>query len=165
MTETKPLPPDEVASALALAERCRAAREPEEAESMCLDILEVEPENQAALALLLLARTDLFERGSPHGVERAREVLPRLVGEYERAYYGGVICERQAKYLLGQRGRRTGFVAWEWFHYAMEQFEEALRLDPSRPEARLRWNTCVRLIARNRHCVPPPDEIGEHGIE
>ena len=165
MMETKPLPPDEIAAALALAERCRAAGEPEEAESMCLDVLEVDPEHQGALILLVLARTDLLERGSPAGVARAREVLPRLVSDYDRAYYGGLICERQAKYLLGQRGRRTGFVAWEWFRYAMEQFEAALQLDPDRPEARLRWNTCVRLIDRNRHCVPAPDEVGEHGIE
>ena len=165
MSELKRLAGDDVSSALALAEQCRAIGEPDEAESMCLDVLELEPENQAALVLLLLARTDLLERGLPRGVDRAREVLPRLAGDYERAYYGGVICERQAKYVLGQRGKRSGFVAFDWFRYAMEHFEEAIQLEPERIEAVLRFNTCIRLIQGNRHCVPGPDDDDEHGIE
>ena len=153
------------AAALALAERSRAGGEPEDAESFCLDVLETEPENPRALVLLLLARTDLLERGLPGGVDRAREVLPRLPDEYDRAYYGGVICERQAKYLVRQRGRRSSFVAYEWFEYAMEQYEAAARLGPDRPEPLLRWNACARLIMRNPHCVPAPEEIEEHGLE
>ena len=124
MFELKPLPGRDVEAALALAARCRTAGEPEEAESICLDVLEVQPESQPALELLLLARTDLLERGLPEGVQRARELLPRLQGDYERAYFGGLVCERQAKYLLGQRGRRTGFVAYEWFRFAHKALED-----------------------------------------
>ena len=165
MFELKRLAGDDVGSALALAEQCRAIGEPDEAESMCIDVLELEPENPEAIVLLLLARTDLLERGLPRGVDRAREVLPRLAGDYERAYYGGVICERQAKYVLGQRGKRSGFVAFDWFHYAMEQYEEAARLAPGRLEPTLRYNACVRTIERNRHCQPAADDQLEHGIE
>ena len=165
MFELKRLTGGDVGSALELAQRCRTVGEPEEAESMCLDVLELEPDNQAALVMLVLARTDLLHRGLPRGVERAREVLPRLESEYQRAYYGGIICERQAKYVLGQRGKRSGFVAFDWFRYAMEEYEEAGRLEPQRLEPCLRYNTCVRAIERNRHCRPADDDRLEHGIE
>jgi hypothetical protein len=161
----KPLPPGETAKALAMAQRCRDVAEPEEAESICLDILEREEGNQEALVLLLLSRTDLLDRGLPGGVERAQEALSKLSGEYERAYYAGILCERQARYLLRARGRRSSFVAWDWFRYAMEHFEAAIAYAPTRIEAVLRFNTCVRLLQGNRHCVPSPDENETHGIE
>ncbi len=123
-------------------------------------------DNQRALIDLLLARTDQFEKGSPSLLKQAREVLPRLQGEYERAYYGGVICERQAKGLLRRRGKRSGFVAYEWFQYALEQYELASESRPSDVEnATLRWNACVRMIERYPHCAPDPEERAELGIE
>ncbi len=166
MVELKRLSPDAVPAALAKAEHYRLLNEPEEAESICIDILEVDPDNQRALIDLLLARTDQFEKGSPSLLKQAREVLPRLQGEYERAYYGGVICERQAKGLLGRRGIRSGFVAYEWFQYALEQYELAIEPRPSDVgDATLRWNACVRMIERHPHCAPDPEERAELGIE
>ncbi len=166
MFELKRLSLDAVPAALAKAEHYRLLNEPEEAESICVDILEVDPENQRALIDLLLARTDQFEQGSPSLLKQAREVLPRLQGEYERAYYGGVICERQAKGLLRRRGKRSGFVAYEWFQYALEQYELAIESRPSDVgDATLRWNACVRMIERYPHCAPDPEERVELGIE
>ena len=78
MAQLKPLPRSDVAAVLSRAEKCRAAGESDVAESMCLDALELEPDNQSALVMLLLARTDLIDRGMSRGVERAREILPRL---------------------------------------------------------------------------------------
>jgi hypothetical protein len=163
--ELKPLPGGDLAEALALAERCRTSGEPEEAESVCLDVLDANPQDERALVLLLLVRTDLLERGLPGAVDRARELLPRMASEFDRAYYGGVICERQAKYLLRQRGKRTGFVAYDWFRYAMEEYEAAMALEPERQEPVLRWNACARTLMRNPHCTPDPDERLEHEIE
>jgi hypothetical protein len=163
--ELKALPLCQTSTALAMAQCCRDVSEPEEAESICLDLLRVEPENQEALVLLLLARTDLLDEGLPGGVDRAREPLSKLIAEYDRAYYAGVICERQARYLLRSRGRHTSFIAWDWFQYAMDHFEEAARLLPERVEPALRFNACVRLIERNRHCVPSPEDQREHSIE
>jgi len=163
--ETKPLPRGELSQVLAMAQRCRDVSEPEEAESICLDVLDVEPDNQQALVLLLLARTDLLDRGLPGDVERAREPLGRLRSEFDREYYGGIVCERQARHLLRARGRHSSFVAWDWFQYAMDHFEAAARLEPGRVEPALRFNACVRLIERNRHCMPRPDENGEQSIE
>ena len=163
--ETKPLPGGELTKVLAMAQRCRDVSEPEEAESICLDVLEAEPENQEALVLLLLARTDLLDLGLPGAVDRAREPLGRLQSAFDREYYGGIVCERQARHLLRARGRHSSFVAWDWFQYAMDHFEAAAQLEPDRVEPALRFNACVRLIERNRHCMPPPEESGEHGIE
>ena len=166
MFELKPLSPDAVPAALAKAEHYRLLNEPEEAESICIDILEVDPEHQQALINLLLARTDQFQEGSPSLLKQAREVLPRLKREYDRAYYGGLICERQAKTLLRRRGTRSGFVAYEWFQYALEQYELAIASRPTDAgDATLRWNACVRMIERHPHCAPEPEERPELGLE
>ncbi|MCH7532326.1 MAG: hypothetical protein IIB36_11300 [Gemmatimonadetes bacterium] len=166
MFELKPLSPDAVPAALAKAEHYRLLNEPEEAESICIDILEVDPEHQQALINLLLARTDQFQEGSPSLLKQAREVLPRLKREYDRAYYGGLICERQAKTLLRRRGTRSGFVAYEWFQYALEQYELAIASRPTDAgDATLRWNACVRMIERHPHCAPEPEERAELGLE
>ncbi len=166
MFELKPLSPDAVPAALAKAEHYRLLNEPEEAESICIDILEVDPEHQQALINLLLARTDQFQEGSPSLLKQAREVLPRLKREYDRAYYGGLICERQAKTLLRRRGTRSGFVAYEWFQYALEQYELAIASSPTDAgDATLRWNACVRMIERHPHCAPEPEERAELGLE
>lgn len=166
MFELKPLPPGAIPAALAKAEHYRFLNEPEEAESICIDVLEVEPDNQRALILLILARADQLDHGIPHTLKRAREVIPRLKGEYERAYYGGLICERQAKVLLRRPDRRSGFVAYEWLRHALDLYQQAIDVRPSdTAEATLRWNTCVRIIERHPHCVPAPEERAELGLE
>src|SRR5262245_26474705 len=86
-----------VPAALEKALRYRLLNEPLEAESICLDILRVEPDNPEAQVTLLLARTDLFEEDYVAAMERAKAVLPLLASEYDRAYYEGVIYERWAK--------------------------------------------------------------------
>ena len=164
--EVIPISAEAVPAALEKAEHYRLLNEPEEAESICVDVLEVEPDNRQALVLLLLSRTDQFPQGSPTILERAREVLPRLGSDYDRAYYAGLICERQAKYLLAKRGRRCGFVAYQWFEFAMEEYKRAMELRPAdKDDAVLRWNTCVRLIDRHPHCAPDPEDRVDLGIE
>ena len=58
MFDLKPLSKDAVDSALSKAERYRLLNEPDEAESICLDILEIEPGNQQAQVMLVLALSD-----------------------------------------------------------------------------------------------------------
>ena len=76
--------------------------EPAEAESICHDVLSIDPDNQEALVTLLLALTDGFSKGYAAGVRQTQEVLTRLDDAYERAYYAGIICERPAKARLQQ---------------------------------------------------------------
>jgi hypothetical protein len=92
MFELKPIAKDSVGPALEKAERYRVINDPSSAESICLDVLQVDPGNQQALVTLLLAITDQFAEGPTEGVHRARELLPRLDDEYKRDYYAGIIC-------------------------------------------------------------------------
>jgi hypothetical protein len=87
MFELKRLSKDAIPAALDKALRYRLLNEPAEAESICRDVLSIDPDNQQALVTLLLALTDRFDEGYAVGVAQAQEVLSRLRDEYERAYY------------------------------------------------------------------------------
>lgn len=148
--QLKPITAAGIGAALQKAERYRLLNDSSAAESICLDILQVEPENQQALVALLLSITDQFGEELSDGVRRAREVLPRLKDEYKRAYYAGIICERRAKAQLHRGTLGSAEVAAEWFHDAMRWYEQAEAIRPAgNDEAILRWNTCVRLLGRH----------------
>jgi hypothetical protein len=149
MFELKQLSREGIPGALAKAERYRLLNQPWEAENICLDVLQVDPDNQAALVGLLLALTDQFDHGMAGTVARARAVLPRLRDDYERAYYAGIICERRAKTLL--RHARPGAVAMahDLLREAKSCYEQATTLRPSgNDDVLLRWNACARLVMR-----------------
>jgi hypothetical protein len=151
MFELKPIHKDAVNQSLEKAHHYRLLNEPAEAESICLDVLEVEPDNQDALVTLLLALTDRLSRGYFVGAAQAKEVLPRIKDEYQRAYFAGLICERQAKARLQVGGTGAGFDSYEWLRDAMEWYEkaEAIR-PPGNDDPILRWNACARIIMRNK---------------
>jgi hypothetical protein len=158
MSGLKRLHKDAVPAALEKAERYRLLNEPGEAESICLDILQVDPENQHAIIMLLLALTDRFEKGYGVSDSQTKELLARLKSEYDRAYYSGIVAERRAKTKLRQNTPDCRFQAYDLFHEAMSWFEKA---EPIRPpghdDAILRWNTCARIIERNK-LVPREEE-------
>jgi tetratricopeptide (TPR) repeat protein len=150
MLELKQLSEDAIPAALEKALRYRLLNEPTEAESICHDVLSVDPDNQQALVILLLALTDRFSKGYAVGVAEAKEVLSRLHDAYERAYYAGIICERQAKTRLQQAHPGAGYDAYEFLTEAMGWFEKAETLrPPNNDDALLRWNTCARIIMGN----------------
>jgi hypothetical protein len=166
MFDLKRLNKKAVPRALEKAERYRLLNEPGEAESICLDILAVDPENQSALVTLLLALTEQFDERLSDALHEAREVLPRLEGEYERAYYAGIVCERRAKALLRHGGPASGYVAYDGLEEAMDWYAKAEALRPAgNDDALLRWNTCARLIERNPHLVPGPADGSEPPLE
>jgi hypothetical protein len=157
--QPKPITKDGILAALQKAERYRVINDPTSAESICLDVLAVSPENQQALATLLLAITDQFGQAPTEGVRRAREILPRLQGDYKRAYYAGIICERCAKAQLRSGAPKSGEMAYHWLREAMSWYEKAESQRPAgNDEAILRWNTCGRLLARYPHLRPETDE-------
>lgn len=144
----KPLSKGGIDAALERVERYRLLNEPSQAESICLDILEIDPENQKALVLLLLAITDSFSHGgATPGAPRALALLPRLSGDYERAYYEGLIHERAARALVARGGPGAGYGAHAALLRAMALFEraEGLRL-AGNDDSILRFNACVRLL-------------------
>lgn len=162
MFQLKPITKDGVAAALARAERYRLLNEPEAAESICLDVLVVEPDNKEALIDLLLARTDLISRGVGGAVARAREVLPQLLEEYDRAYYAGIINERRGHAQLLNPSIGASALASDWFHEAMECFERAEAIRPAgNDDAVLRWNSCARVLNANPGIAHRHDERAE----
>ena len=74
MFQLKRLSRDGIARALQKVERYRLLNEPWEAESICLDVLESEPDHQEALISLLLAKTDQFKHEG--GADRRERASP-----------------------------------------------------------------------------------------
>lgn len=151
MPSLKSLSKEAIPAALEKAERYRLLNEPAEAESICLDILKADPENQSALITLLLALTDRFSKGYGVSDTQANQLLARITGEYERAYYAGILAERRAKAKLAQGHPGAGHYAYHELCEAMQQYEKAEKIRPSgNDDALLRWNTCARLVERNK---------------
>src|SRR2546430_9223459 len=151
MSELKPLSREAIPAAREKAERYRLLNEPAEAESICLDVLRADPENQSALITLLLAVSDRFGKGYGVGDTQAKELLARIKGEYERAYYSGILAERRAKAKLAQGTPGSKFYAYDGFRDAMSWFEKAETVrPPGHDDALLRWNTCARIITQNK---------------
>jgi hypothetical protein len=149
MFELKPISKEAIPRAIEKAERYRLLNEPKEAESICLDILRVDPENQQALITLLLALTDQF--GASSQVSGSLEIIAGLDGKYERAYYTGIILERKARAQLAAGFPGAGHIAYDGLREAMTWFEkaEAIR-PPGNDDADLRWNACARTIMEHR---------------
>ena len=159
MFELKRLSRQGVSHAIERAERYRLLNEPRLAESICLDVLEADPDNQRALITLLLARTDQFVRDTGARVEDARGLLPKLGSEYDRLYYAGIICERWAKAQLTRDQPGSGPIAYEWLRQAMEWYEKAEQVRPAGDDDPiLRWNTCARMIMRHPHVGPDHED-------
>ena len=158
--ELKPITREGIPTALQKAERYRLLNDSTAAESICLDVLGVEPENQLALVTLVLSITDQFTEDTGDAVKRARDVLPRLTDDYKRAYYAGIIAERKAKALLRLGGPGVDDVAHDWFRDAMRWYEKAEAMRPSgNDEAILRWNTCARMLGRHEPKPVTPEEL------
>jgi len=158
MSEFKKLHKDAIPAALEKAERYRLLNEPGEAESICLDILAVDPGNQQAVITLLLALTDRFEKGYAVGDTQTKELLGRMKSEYDRAYYSGIVAERRAKAKLRQNTPDCRFQAYDLLREAMDLFDKAGAIrPPNNDDALLRWNTCARIIAGN-NLVPRAEE-------
>lgn len=158
MPDLKTLSKEAIPAALEKANRYRLLNEPGEAESICLDILKVDPENQEATITLMLALTDRFTRGYGVSDTQAKELLSRIKGEYDRAYYSGIFAERRAKAKLAQNTPDCRYQAYDLLHEAMHWFEKAeTKRPPGNDDALLRWNTCARIVERNK-LVPRAEE-------
>jgi hypothetical protein len=163
MPQLKPLSSEAIPRALSKAERYRLLDEPQEAESICLDILAAQGDNQEALVMLILATTDQFGRGSDKGPGDARDLLLRLRDKYERRYYGGIICERWVKAQLRDGAHPS--LASGWLLEALDDYEAAQALSPpGNDDAVLRWNACVRYLEKHPDLVAQLERPGSEGF-
>jgi len=155
--ELKAISVQSIPEALAKVERYRLLNEPTLAESICLDILAVVPDHQQALISLLLARTDQFHLRVP--AKAAQEVLAQIKGDYEQAYYAGIIWERVGHARIRQGGSGGGASAYHALREAMAHYQKAIDFaSPGNDDAILRWNTCARVIMQNPDVRPLPEE-------
>jgi len=139
----KQLRPGSLDAALAKAEHYRDLNQPEEAESICRDVLDVDGASQRAWKLLGLALTDRFPSHEVGLFEDALAAFGHLTDEYERVYHLGVAWERSAKAHTERNEAHSAVTAFE---RALGLFEKAGGLRPELPDAVLRWNRCVRLL-------------------
>lgn len=134
-----------IPEAISKAALYRNLNEPGEAESICRDVLTVEPDNQKAVRLLGLAITDQFAGAGSDRYAEAEKIFQSLNDPYERLYYTGILHERRAKAQL--RAGRSPHTLLPLVEEAMRCFEEAEKIRPAgNDDAILRWNRCIRLL-------------------
>jgi hypothetical protein len=166
MPELRSLSKEAVDDALEKAERYRLLNQAFLAESICLDILAVEPDEQRALVTLLLARTDQFPTRLSTALREALEIVPRLEGEYARVYYEGIIWERRAETLSHRNVPGATHKAHDGLRRALELYRRAIDIHPEgNEEAILRWNTCVRILERDPHLRDAHEETHQPWLE
>jgi hypothetical protein len=134
-----------IAEAIAKAELYRYLNEPEEAESICRDILSVDSGHQLARRLLGLTITDQFTGHSDDRYAEVAEIFQGLRDAYERYYYTGLLHERRAKAQL--HSGYSAHILLPLVENAMRCFGEAEKIrPPGNDDSILRWNRCVRLL-------------------
>ena len=139
-----------IPAALVTARQYRSLLEPEQAESICLDILAVDPDHHQAQIILILALTDQFSHsGQMLDAKRVLKLVDALPEEYERQYYRGLVSERRGRAMLNESMSRS--FTWEYFREAMQWYAQAQTLRPeNNDDAILRWNACLRTVRRER---------------
>lgn len=139
-----------IPGALEKAHQYRLLQEPEQAESICLDILEVDAQHHDALILLILALTDQFSRsGQMLDPKRVLQLVGHLSDKYERLYYRGLVSERRARAMLIESMSRS--FTWEYFREAIQLYKQAQDCRPEKnDDAIMRWNACLRTVSRER---------------
>jgi len=166
MPELKQLHKDAIPSALEKAERYRLLNESRAAESICRDILEIDPENQQVVVMLVLALTDQLAEGHATVMKGVKEVLPRITDPYQRFYYTGIVSERSGQAYLHRGGMGSGGMAYDALRHAMEWYEKAEEIRPAgNDDSILRWNTCARLINADSQVKPHTESAYEPALE
>jgi len=165
MFSLKKISNESIPSALEKAERYRLLNEPSLSESICADILEIDPMSNKAMVTLLLAITDQFGNTAADDINRARQLAESLSDPYQKNYYSGIVCERKGKSILHKGRPDNEHVAYEWIRDAMEFYETAETLRPAgNDDSILRWNTCARLITKY-HLQPRTEQYVEPLLE
>jgi tetratricopeptide (TPR) repeat protein len=141
----KRIHPDGIDAALQKADKYRELNQPTEAESICRDVLAIDPSNQAARRILGLALTDQFTPSSGPLFAEAEHLFSQLRDPFEGAFYRGLACERQAKTQLA--AGIPLYAVRPLFEQALALYNEAEGLRPAgNDDPILRWNSCVRAL-------------------
>jgi len=153
--ELKPISHAAIPGAIQKIERYRLLNDPSGAESICRDILAIDPDNQQVNVMLVLSLTDQLSNGSARVMQDVRDALSRITDPYQRAYYTGLASERQGHEWLRRVSPGSSTMAYDAFRNAMTWYEKAEAIRPAdNDESILRWNTCARVLAREHHLKP-----------
>ena len=162
----KPISKEAIPRAAEKAERYRLINESWAAESICRDILEIDPANQEVLVMLVLSLTDQLADGHATVMKEVKDVLTRITDDYQRFYYTGIASERSGQAYLHRGGMGSGSMAYDALRNAMTWYEKAEDIRPSgNDDAILRWNTCARLINTHSHLAPHAESAYEPALE
>jgi tetratricopeptide (TPR) repeat protein len=145
-----------IPEAIAKAELYRYLNEPEEAESICRDILAVDADHQLARRMLGLAITDQFTGAAADRYAEVQSTFQSLRDPYERNYYTGLLLERRAKAQL--HSGCSAHILLPLIEEALRNFAEAEKIRPAgNDDSILRWNRCVRLLESRPefHAIQP----------
>ncbi len=143
--QLKPISKAGIPAAISKIEVYRYLNEPGEAESICRDILAIEPDHQEALRLLGLSITDQFTGNASDRYVEARDIFQKLGDPYQKIYHLGLLDERKAKAQL--KAGVPPHTVLPTFEGAMDYFQQASNIRPAdNDDAILRWNRCVRLL-------------------
>jgi hypothetical protein len=162
----KPISRDAIPRAIQKAERYRLINQSWASESICRDILDIDPTNQQVLIILVLALTDQLAEGHGQAMRTVNEILPRITDEYQRAYYTGISHERSGQAHMHRGAMGSGSMAYDSFREAMTWYERAEAIRPQgNDDAILRWNTCARILSGNSHLTPAVETGYEPALE
>ena len=165
MKQLKKISKDSVPDALKKVERYRLLNEPNEAESICHDILEVDPENNDAQVMLILSLSDQIYERTP-AYDEAKELVHELEKEYDRHYFLGLICERRARAHFRRSSMGSGNVAYGWFQEALEHIDKAINTRPEgNDDAIFRWNAVIRTLEQHPSIQPHQENVEPQLLE
>ena len=160
MFALKPISHDSVAGALAKAERYRLLNEPSEAESICRDILEVDPANRHARISLILALTDEIPQDERR-LRRAMAAIAGLESAYDRAYYAASPGSGAPRHPCSRGGTASSGHVYEWIVKALQSVRRSgapaarrqRRRGPALERLRSLSRSPQRPAAGNRRCT------------
>ncbi|KIC40202.1 hypothetical protein RA27_15380 [Ruegeria sp. ANG-R] len=165
MRQPEPISQRDVAHVLDHAVTHRLRGEDDIAESMCLDVLEAEPGNQAALEIMLRILAGRIARGNKPALGAATLLLEQVRDPGTRAFCSALIHEAQARRLLARADQPAAQAAQDFLQFALEQFDISAQKSEDPLESRLRANACLRAQSKILNGHSTPDREPEHPIE
>lgn len=150
---------DSIPTVLEKARQYRSLLEPDLAISICIDVFAVDPDNQEALVIYILALTDQYShQNTKPEPTKITEAINKLSSEFHQIYYTGIYLERKARALLKNPMSRS--FAYKAFMDAIAKYEVAEKMAPDHcSDPILRYNSCVRTIEKEN--LQPRAEFDE----
>jgi hypothetical protein len=149
-----------IPTVLKKARQYRALLEPDLAISICLDVFAIEPTNQDALVIYMLALTDVYSHQNiKPQPEKILKTIAQFESEFHQVYYQGIFLERKARAML--KSSMSHSFAYEGLMEALELYQQAQKIAPEQcADPILRHNSILRTIDKEK--LTPRVDADEH---